>query len=294
MVSCLTKDGKGHLSFVGFGLGGMESVGMEAQEELQNAETVFLESYTSLFNVDSLVALESDLGRSVVLLERAEVEDGTMILDKAALGRVVFLTAGDSMSATTHVELRLCAMERGIPTRVFHSSSVLTAVPSELGLSHYKFGRTTTLVFPRKEYFPLSPYDYIGDNLSMGLHSLVLLDIVTEKDSQFIPPELSTSHRSFGGRSFVLMNSSAGMKLLQRMETERGLGLLGDETLVCSVARAGTKEVSVRAGPLGDMADVVMGGPLHSIVIPGNLHFMEARSLVELAGAPKTILDENK
>jgi diphthine synthase len=35
-----------------------------------------------------------------------------------------------------------------------------------------------------------------------------------------------------------------------------------------------------------------LGEPLHTLVIPGRLHFMEAYALVHLAGAPERILQD--
>jgi diphthine synthase len=34
------------------------------------------------------------------------------------------------------------------------------------------------------------------------------------------------------------------------------------------------------------------GGPLHCLMIPSDLHFMEAEALVELAGAPKELFTD--
>ena len=196
------------------------------------------------------------------------------------------------MSATTHVELRLRAVREGIHTRIYNATSVLTAVPSVLGLSHYKFGRTTTLVFPRTNFFPMSPYDVIEANISLGLHTLVLLDIITDDspDYENISPDYPRCEMQFGGTNYVLMPSRTAVKLLSVMEDERKRGILLSRQIVCSVARAGGENVKVRAGYLEDMLNADMGEPLHSLVIPGKLHFMEAKALVELAGAPPEIL----
>jgi diphthine synthase len=35
-----------------------------------------------------------------------------------------------------------------------------------------------------------------------------------------------------------------------------------------------------------------LGGPLHTLVIPGNLHFMEAFALVRFAQAPEEIIED--
>jgi diphthamide biosynthesis methyltransferase len=35
-----------------------------------------------------------------------------------------------------------------------------------------------------------------------------------------------------------------------------------------------------------------MGGPLHTLVIPGKLHFMEATALIKFAGAPAELAEK--
>ena len=179
---------------------------------------------------------------------------------------------GDPFSATTHVELRLRAKKQGIPVLIVHGASALTAVPGLLGLQHYKFGRTTTLPFPEKGYFPESPYDMIAENRSRGLHTLVLLDIQADK-----------------GR---LMTANDGMGILSELENRKRGGILGPDALVGVVARAGSALPVVRAGRLAVLAKEDFGPPHHSIVVPGKLHFMEAEALVELAGAPADMFEK--
>ena len=176
---------------------------------------------------------------------------------------------GDPFSATTHIELRIRAKKLGIPVTVVHGASALTAVPGLLGLQHYKFGRTTTLPFPDNGYYPESPYDMIAENLSRGLHTLVLLDIQADK-----------------GR---LMTANEGLGVLSELERRKHGGILGPEALVGVVGRAGSLRPVVRAGRLAALAAEDFGPPHHSIVVPGRLHFMEVEALVELAGAPADI-----
>jgi diphthine synthase len=40
------------------------------------------------------------------------------------------------------------------------------------------------------------------------------------------------------------------------------------------------------ANTIGFLKDKDFGPPLHTLVIPGNLHFMEVEALVKLAGLP--------
>ncbi|MDP6156602.1 MAG: diphthine synthase [Candidatus Thermoplasmatota archaeon] len=287
------KDDSGRLDFVGLGLWGSEGISTEAISVIREADAVFAEFYTSLPGGVAISDLQDRLGSDIELLSREQVESGNLIMDAALKEHVVFLTGGDSMSATTHVELRLRAGELNIPTRIYHAPSVLTAVPSELGLSHYKFGRVTTLVFPRKNFFPTSPYEAIRRNFDQGLHTLVLMDIIAGTsfhDEEMLPgfPGTEMDHK---GSKFLLMGSQTGFLVLREMEEMERRNIITPETLVCAVARAGGDEVRVRAGHLREMINVDMGPPLHSIVIPGNLHFMEARALVEIAGAPRDILE---
>ena len=144
-------------------------------------------------------------------------------------------------------------------------------MPGLLGLQHYKFGRTTTLPFPEKGYFPESPYDMMAQNLSRGLHTLVLLDIQADR-----------------GR---LMTANDGLGLLAGLEARKQGGIFGPDALVGVVGRAGSERPVVRAGRLAALADEDFGPPHHSIVVPGKLHFMEAEALIELAGAPADMFE---
>ena len=170
------------------------------------------------------------------------------------------------MTATTHVDLRIRAVKNGIKTRVVHGSSIVTAVPGLLGLQNYKFGRTTTLAFPEKDYFPTSPYDVIRDNKKMGLHTLVLLDIQADKNR--------------------FMTANQGLELLLEMEKKQGEHVLGEDSVVCVVARAGSDNPVVVANSVAFLKKIDFGPPLHTIVVPGNLHFMEIDALTRFAGLP--------
>ncbi len=255
---------RGSLSFVGLGLYDDEGVTVRGLREIESANVIFAEDYTSTLSEGSIQKLEKKIRKSIVMLDRAGVEDGKTVLDACKEGRVALLIAGDPMTATTHIDLRLRAEELGIKTKVIHGSSVLTAVPGILGLQHYKFGRTTTVPFPREGYSPTSPLEVIADNLSRGLHTLVLLDIDAENER--------------------FMTANEGIHILLDMDKRMGKGLMTPETLVCVVGRAGSNDSTVRAGRIGDLVGEDFGPPLHTMVVPGKLHFMEEEALVALAG----------
>ncbi len=250
---------RGRLAFIGLGLHDENSISLAGLRELERAETVFAESYTSFLSDGSLDRLSAKIGKGIEVLSREDVEKGKRILDECATRNVAFLVAGDPMIATTHVDLRIRAAMQDSDTAIVHGASAITAVPGILGLQSYKFGRTTTLATPQEGYFPISPYEIVNENLSRGLHTLVLLDIDADAERY--------------------MTASEGLNLLMRMEKLAGLGALSENTLACVVARAGAPDCVARAGRIADLAEMDFGPPMHSIVIPGRLHFMETEAL---------------
>jgi len=155
---------KGTLIFVGLGLYDEKDISIKGLEEIKKADKVFAEFYTAKLVGTSIEKLEKLFGKKIIVLNRNETEKGDTIINSAEKEDTVFLTAGDSMTATTHIDLRIRAIKKGIKTKVIHASSIITAVSGLLGLQNYKFGRTTTLAYPQENYFPTSPYDVIREN----------------------------------------------------------------------------------------------------------------------------------
>ena len=252
------------MAFVGLGLHNELDISERGLQEMRTADVVFAESYTSMISPGSLDKLAAMCGRKIEVLDRTAVEDGSRILAECVSKKVVLLVAGDPMSATTHVDLRLRATRENIETVVVHNASIFTAVAGLLGLQHYKFGRTTTLPFPQEGYSPTSPYEVVSENLSRGLHTLILLDIDAD-NSRY-------------------MTVNEGLHLLLDMDRRVGKGQISEHTLVCAVARAGSPDCMIRAGAVKELTAVDFGPPLHSIVIPGRLHFVEEEALEAFAG----------
>ena len=145
------------LIFVGLGLSGTDGMTVKAFNALKECDKIYAEFYTSMLIGTKVEDLEAALGKRVHVLYRAQVEECDDVIKDAMEMRVGFITAGDTMSATTHVDLRIQAAEAGIPVRVFHGISIFSACPTSLGLQHYKFGRTVTLPFLEENYHPKSP-----------------------------------------------------------------------------------------------------------------------------------------
>ena len=258
--------------FVGLGLGGVDDLSARALRALKGCDQVFGEFYTSKLIDSTLDDLESTIGKSIVRLSRRQVEEEEIVIEAAKRGRVAFVTAGDTMAATTHVDLRIRAMEEGVVTSLFYGVSIFTACASALGLQPYKFGRTITIPFPEPGYTPLSPYDNIYENWSRGLHTLVLLDIRDEE-----------------GR---YMTANQAVEWLMAAERVQGKGMITERTVICAAARVGSPTEKVAAGYPDKMLNEDMGTPLHAVVVTGRLHFIEAYALVTFAGAPEEIADD--
>ena len=164
------------LYLIGIGLGDEKDITLKGLEIIKRCGKVWLESYTSVLGC-SKAELERLYGRAVDLADRDLVEkDSDRLLETAKSGDTALLVVGDPMSATTHVDLMLRARKAGIAVEVVHNASVMTAV-GVVGLELYKYGKTTSIVFPDEKMPVEAHYDAVKENLSRGLHTLCLLDI---------------------------------------------------------------------------------------------------------------------
>src|SRR2546426_10721011 len=258
----------GELVFVGLGLFDEKDITLKGLDAARAADSVFAEFYTSSLRGTTLTTLELMVGKRITSLPRKDVEQGSEILDAARRGSVALLIPGDPMSATTHVALRLRAIEAGIETRIIHGPSIISAAAGVLGLQSYKFGRTTTVPFTTEAFHPASPLDVIEENLDRGLHTLVLLDL--KESGEFL-------------------TAQEAIRNLLGLAKSRGRAPFSKNTLVCVLSQVGSDRPRISSGKAGDMATRGLGPPLHSIVVPGTLHFLEAEALVKLAGAPSSL-----
>ena len=259
--------------FVGLGMSRAEDMSVRALTTLRNCDEIFAEYYTSKLNESSHKDVETLIGKKVTVLKRGDVEEKDIVIQAAKARKVAFITAGDPMSATTHLDLRLRAMEKGVSTDLINGVSIFTACSAALGLQPYKFGRTVTIPFPEPGFLPSSPYENILENYARGLHTLILLDIKAEEDRYMTAP--------------------MAMRWLMDAEERIGSGLIKERSLFCAAARVGSSRQALFAGYPEEVLTTDLGPPLHCMVMPGRLHFMEARGLVAFANAPMEILEED-
>ncbi len=261
----------GELVFVGMGLHDERDISLRGMEEIQSADAVFAELYTSLMENSTVKKLSRLAGKRVVQISRRmlEEENGQELIAVAQRGKAVMLVPGDPMIATTHVDLRIRARRAGLTTRIVHGASIMSAAVGLSGLQNYKFGRSVTIPFGNGGMASETPYNVIGSNRDLGLHTLCFLDIrVEEKRYMTIHEALST---------------------LLAVERKRQESAITPATIVVGIARAGSKNPTVKAGSLNELLSYDFGRPPYTLVFPGKLHFMEAEALIELADAPETV-----
>jgi diphthine synthase len=257
------------LVFVGLGLNDEKGISLAGLEEAKTADHVFMETYTSLMPNFSVERFEELCGRKIQLVTRQTLEDqsGKIILDAAKAGKTVFLVPGDPFIATTHVTLRIDAEKQGVKTRVVHGVSIMSAIVSLSGLHNYKFGKTVTVPF--MENFSETPYNVVAQNKSMGLHTLCLLD-------------LKAAEKRF-------LTIKEALTLLLEVELKSKRGAVTPETVAVGIARAGSKNPTVKADYVKGLVDFDFGEPPFSLIFPGEMHFMEVNALIALAGAPPSL-----
>lgn len=262
------------LTFIGLGLFDEYDISLKGLEVVREADLVYAEFYTSRLMGTNLEKMEKLYGKKVRLLSREDVEQQPDWLDDAKNKKVVFLTGGDTMVSTTHVDLRLRAENLGIETCLIHGASIASAVSGLTGLQNYRFGKSASIPYPYEsrrgmKVISEAPYDTIKQNFELGLHTLVFLDIDKEKG---------------------YMSVNLALELLLEVEKKRGERVM-DRAVAVGIARAGSEKPVVKADYSEDLKSFDFGKPLHILVIPGKLHFLEAEALVKLAAGPRDIME---
>lgn len=265
---------------IGLGLGDPKDITVKGLEIVKRCERVYLESYTSILTCGQ-EKLEEYYGRPLILADRELVETGTDdILHNAHLVEVGFLVVGDPFGATTHTDLLLRAKEKNIPFRVIHNASIMNAVGC-CGLQLYHFGETVSIPYWNEVFQPDSFFDKIIANLKHGLHTLCLLDIRVREPTL---ESLMKKKREYEPTRFMTCREAAS-QLVQLIHKRKKCGesglqhLFNERNIVIGLARVGHDSQRIRACTLKEMSQTDLGGPLHSMIIPADMHPVEMEFL---------------
>lgn len=248
------------LTFIGLGLYDVSDISLKGLALVREADAVFLETYTSRMMGSTLQEMETLFHTTIEPVDRACIEQHPeVILDAAGEKDTVLLTGGDPMVSTTHADLRIRAARRGIGTRIIHGSSIVTAVCGLSGLQNYRFGKSCSLPFPAKGWFPTAPFETVAANLRADLHTLVFLDIQDRR----------------------CMTVGEGIAILEEMAARLNADPPG---MYVGIGRAGSKDPCVVAGGSEHLRSADFGPPLHVLIVPASLHPVEEEYLELFAG----------
>jgi len=244
------------LYMIGIGLWDEKDITVKGLEAVRQCDQVFLESYTSKLGI-STEKLEKFYGKKIIIANRESVEKNSdEILIAAKNSQVAFLVIGDVFGATTHTDLYLRAKEKKIDVVVINNASVMNAI-GIVGLELYKYGKTTSIPFHNDKVE--TPYDVIKQNKKNKLHTLCLLDIDAEKKKY--------------------MTIKEAIEYLLRVEEKRKEKIFTKKTMCIGIARLGSEKPIIVYGRAEELLKVEFGEPLHSLIVPGELHFIEEEAL---------------
>ena len=242
------------LSLIGLGLYDEKDLTLRGLEKARDADKVYAEFYTSRWYGD-VKKLEKMIEKEIEVVDRKDLEeDSNRIIEGARSKKIVVFVLGDPLVATTHTILLNDAKRVGVKTEVIHNASIYSAV-GETGLHLYKFGRTVTIPFPEKIKSTDALADAIEQNMKMGLHALLLLDVISEKEKY--------------------MNPIEGVKILLGIKKR----FFTEKTEIVVFARGGSGRPLIVYGRVKDLIKRDFGNPPFVIIIPGELHFTEKEYL---------------
>jgi len=242
------------LYLIGLGLCDEKDFTLRGIEAAKKCKAVYLETYTSLLKCDKS-ALEEVIGKPIYAADRNFVEKkGDSLIQMAKTSDVALLIIGDPLCATTHQDIIQRAKKENVKVEVIHNASVMTAV-GITGLQVYKFGRTTSIPFPDKDYMPETPYNVIKENKSINAHTLLLLDLRPDE------------------HKFMSVNDA--IQYLLKIEEKRNEKVFTKDTFCIGCARLGCRDESIISGTAENLLAKDFKGPLHCIIIPSKMHFIE-------------------
>lgn len=264
---------KGVFHMIGLGLGQPGDVTVKGLDAIKKSSKVFLENYTSVME-GGIEAMQTLFDKEITVVDREMVEQSSQeILQCTKDGDVAFLVIGDPLSATTHIDLVIRALDKNIALNIIHNASILNAVGC-CGLQLYSFGETVSLPFWEDGWCPDSYYDKICSNMENGWHTLCLLDIkVKEQKAENLVKGLKVYEPA---RFMTAADGAAQiLEVIKRRASEGRPTPLTPEQLVIGVARVGTKSQALKTCTLEDLALENLGAPLHCLVIVGETHPLE-------------------
>ena len=233
------------LYLIGLGLE-FGDINLKTLDAIKKCKKLYLESYTSTgANIKELKKL---LKKELIIAHRELIENKSLeILKEAKKENVAILVYGDPLIATTHINYPIEAKKLKIKVKIIHNVSVLNMI-SETGLMPYNLGKITSIPFNHDNIN--TPLEVIKNNLRLGLHSLVLLDL-DPKNNKFLTIN----------QALIYLNKN---------------DIKGD---VVACASLGTSKQKIKYGKIENILKLKFNSFPQCLIIPGKLHFREEEAL---------------
>ncbi len=234
------------IGFISAGFNPPDSLTVEELKFLRESDHIIVDSYTS---PNFMKEFES---KHLIIANREMLENFSWIFQLG--GKVAIVSPGDITVATTHYNIYVEAIGKGIEARIFHNSTIFPLAATRVGLHVYKIGPPVSLPRFTVKYRPYSSYDKILKNFTAGLHTIILLDTA--------PP----------------LKLKEALEELLEMESEKKGNLLTKETKMVVVSSLGMESESILYGKIEDLLSKDPEVPI-TLILPGTLHFMEEEYL---------------
>lgn len=232
------------LYLIGLGLN-KDDISIRALEIIKKCHKVYLETYTTKLPY-STKELEKIIKKKIIEANRELVESDFLVKESKTTN-IALLIYGDPLAATTHLSLIQAARKMKIKIEIIHNASIFNAI-ADIGLQLYKFGKTTSLPRWQPNFKPTSFYTIIKENLSIGAHTLILVDI--------------------------------GLSLKDALNelTESDSDNLVNDRIIIVASQLSTKDQKIIKGKVSELKNKIVKEPF-SIIIQAQLHFTEAEAL---------------
>ena len=202
----------------------------------------------------------------IIPLEREELE--SMAFIKNGKTDSALIVSGDPFGSTTHMSIARECIDKNIDLKIYENASIISIIWGRTGLSAYRSGSVVSIPDFGNEYVPASPYDKILQNISMGLHTIVLVDLKNGKNID------SLRLREI----IILMRDRHGLEdIMKRVSF--------------SIERAGWNDEAIHMDSLENILGRQLMSP-YCIVIPGKIDFNERENIMALFPDCGYLIDE--
>jgi diphthine synthase len=241
---------------MGTGLRGVESLTLQESSVLEKCEKIYVDAYTSVFPAEFTESLIEKFQKRVIPLQRETLESMSFL--DGNKGDFALLVSGDPFGSTTHFTLLNECRNREISIKIYENASILGIIPGRTGLSAYRTGSTVSIPDFGDTHIPPSPYIKIQENISSGLHTLILIDLNDGKN----------------------VKSQRILQILEHIREKHSLEDILNRPCF-SIEKAGWPGERTRIGSMHDLLSENLESP-YCLVIPGKVDHNELSNILLL------------